>query len=230
MSEKWGGRGRANSQMREFQLAMEFCDFSDLGYKGPKFTWSNCCEEHNFIKERLDRGVANSSWREMYPEAEIMVEAITSSDHAVLLASLSGNNFMRQKNQRFRYESSWAVENDFQDVCTRAWNGPIIHGSLWQRVGQKLHRCKSDLVRWKRATCGQTKKSIQRLQNRLNLAYDRCDDQAGSIIENIKGELEVLLAQEDEKWKQRAKVNWLKNGDRNTKFFHACANQRRRSN
>ena len=35
-----------------------------------------------------------------------MVEAITSSDHAVLLVSLSGNDFMMQNNKRFRYEAS----------------------------------------------------------------------------------------------------------------------------
>ena len=155
-----------------------------------------------------------------------MVEAITSSDHAVLLASLSGNNFMKNKNQRFRYESSWAVENDFQEVCIRAWNGTIVHSNPWQQVGQKIQRCKSDLVTWKRTTCGQLKQTIRGLQNRLNLAYDRNEDQAGLDIKNIKGELEKLLAQEDEKWKQRAKVNWLKSGDRNTKFFHACVNQR----
>jgi hypothetical protein len=27
-----------------------------------------------------------------------------------------------------------------------------------------------------------------------------------------------------------AKADWLKLGDRNTKFFHACANQRRKAN
>jgi hypothetical protein len=38
------------------------------------------------------------------------------------------------------------------------------------------------------------------------------------------------LEQEDLRWKQRAKVNWLKSGDRNIKFYHACANQQQRSN
>ncbi|XP_042972999.1 uncharacterized protein LOC122304801 [Carya illinoinensis] len=40
----------------------------------------------------------------------------------------------------------------------------------------------------------------------------------------------VLLQQEDLKWKQRAKKNWYCMGDKNTKFFHACANQRRNKN
>jgi hypothetical protein len=35
------------------------------------------------------------------------------------------------------------------------------------------------------------------------------------------------MEQEDIKWKQRAKQNWYKNGDRNTPFFHAWVDHRR---
>jgi hypothetical protein len=50
-------------------------------------------------------------------------------------------------------------------------------------------------------------------------------------IKKLQDEVNDLL-QVDEfmKWKQRTKEHWLKHGDRNSKYFHACVNQRRRSN
>jgi hypothetical protein len=52
----------------------------------------------------------------------------------------------------------------------------------------------------------------------------------GYEVRRVKQELQNLLDQENLRWKQRAKINWLKYGDRNTKFYHACANQRKKSN
>jgi hypothetical protein len=46
----------------------------------------------------------------------------------------------------------------------------------------------------------------------------------------LRYRLHKLEGQKNTYWKQRAHVEWMKNGDRNTRFFHACATQRRRSN
>jgi hypothetical protein len=42
----------------------------------------------------------------------------------------------------------------------------------------------------------------------------------------VKADIHSFLEQEEVKWKQRAKENWMKFGDRNTKFFHARENQK----
>jgi hypothetical protein len=44
----------------------------------------------------------------------------------------------------------------------------------------------------------------------------------------VKEELNSLLEQEDLHWSQRAKENWLRYGDQNSKYFHACASQKNR--
>ena len=47
---------------------------------------------------------------------------------------------------------------------------------------------------------------------------------------STRAELNELIAQENIYWHQRAKVSWFQEGDRNSKFFHVVASQRRRHN
>jgi hypothetical protein len=68
------------------------------------------------------------------------------------------------------------------------------------------------------------------LKQRLNEVQGSEQTQSGEELQNLQKELENQLEQEDLKWKQRAKVNWLRQGDRNTKFYHTYANQCRRTN
>lgn len=46
-------------------------------------------------------------------------------------------------------------------------------------------------------------------------------------MQEIQTKIDSLLHQEEIWWAQRAKIHWLKEGDRNTKFFHQKATERR---
>jgi hypothetical protein len=58
-SKKEGGAQWREAQMDIFCNMLEGCQLSDLGFLGPKFTWVNHRTNGTFIKERLDRAVAN---------------------------------------------------------------------------------------------------------------------------------------------------------------------------
>jgi len=46
----------------------------------------------------------------------------------------------------------------------------------------------------------------------------------------LRKRMQRLLSQDDAYWRQRAKTHWYKDGDRNTKFFHASATARKKVN
>ncbi len=48
--------------------------------------------------------------------------------------------------------------------------------------------------------------------------------------EELRARLSRVLDDEELLWKTRSHQRWLREGDRNTKFFHAVANGRRRAN
>jgi exonuclease III len=87
-SEKLGGNARQQNLMQAFQQTLEECSLTDLGFVGPKFTWSNCQEGVALIQERLDRGVANLAWINIFPDAEVAVNVSSWSDHALLILNL----------------------------------------------------------------------------------------------------------------------------------------------
>jgi hypothetical protein len=91
--------------MLAFQQTLEECDLIDLGFVGPKYTWSNCQEGAAIIRERLDRAVANRAWMRAFPDTEVCVSALAYSDHAPLFLNLVRPLGVDGKKPRFYYEA-----------------------------------------------------------------------------------------------------------------------------
>jgi hypothetical protein len=122
-SEKWGANPQREGQMEIFRTTLGQCNLSDLGYKGAKFTWTNCQPDSNFVKVRLDCAVANSQRCCMFEGASVQVLAARSSDHKPLLLNWENNGQGNDKGKRgFKFEMSWTLDEEYQKVVEEAWN------------------------------------------------------------------------------------------------------------
>ncbi|XP_017628666.1 uncharacterized protein LOC108471578 [Gossypium arboreum] len=90
---------------------------------------------------------------------------------------------------------------------------------------------RKDLEGWTKQISRSRKFKNEVLTSKLStlLEADRNDENLADIIDT-----KILLNFEIEKdecyWEQRARINWLKLGDRNTAFFHKQATQRKMRN
>lgn len=56
----------------------------DMGFMDKRFTWENKEEGRAYIKERLDRFLANRDWLHMFEEAKVEQLCSEASDHALI--------------------------------------------------------------------------------------------------------------------------------------------------
>ncbi|GMJ08562.1 hypothetical protein like AT1G43760 [Hibiscus trionum] len=210
--------------MERFQVALSDCSLTDIGYKGCWYTWERCRMQANNIRERLDRGVANGNWWDLFSDFTLVHQVHSISYHCPLLLDTLGA--IRQvRNWPFKFEACWLAEDSCESEVIKLWDEST--GSVPSRL---RHVCMG-LNKWF--------KKIRRLKSitstdfrkRLDQLWDQepIDEVLGEIIET-KVSLNLEADKDEIYWEQRPCVNWLRNGDRNTSFFHRFASGRSHKN
>jgi endonuclease/exonuclease/phosphatase family metal-dependent hydrolase len=229
LSEKSNSSYRSSSQMQAFKNALEDSHLSDLGFSGPRFTWCNGRSGEDFTRERLDRAVANGEWTNLFNVVEVLVLPRSKSDHHPLLVSFSNSRDVKwSKCRRFRYEACWGKHREPHQLIKQVWRATQQSRNPWNIFQGKLLGCKKSLKQWVRKNSDAVEDKIKRKEQELKVI--QLHDNGAQMEEErqIEEELDSLLEQEELKWQQRAKVNWLQHGDRNSKYFHAAATQKNR--
>ncbi|KAA3486163.1 reverse transcriptase [Gossypium australe] len=218
--EKRGGRLRSERQMLDFRMALEDCNLFDLGFTGRWFTWERGRFQATNIKERLDRGVASPTWMDIFPNHKIEHLTHSFSDHRpILLDTMIDGCFDFQcKARSFRFEAKWCLDSAFEGLVDRYW--AESSGSIPKR----LENMGINFMKWSKVKSREATINRFRLEQRLNElhAQDISDEVLAEIVE-AQLDLNMEADKEELQWEQRARVNWLRDGDRNTSFFHKMA-------
>lgn len=228
--EKKGGQMRTSMNMSLFRDTLRSCNLCDLGFTGCPFTWSNGRKDNDNIMERIDRAVATPDWRNLFSNCAVRHLPRYKSDHSPLLITFTDtmSDPSTRKNIRgFRMEHMWQHHPKFNEVLKSAWAST----GMGDNIMEKMQKCGASLMSWANREFGSVKKKKKELYGRLH-ELQQADPNPVVMHEMRKTEMELdgVLKNEETMWLQRSRALWLQDGDKNTKFFHQKATNRKRRN
>lgn len=227
-SDKIGGRSVTSSSSGGLNRIIADHGLIDLGFKGHPYTWNNGRVGGANIQAQQDHGFANDVWRLLFPEATIIHLAAIQSDHRPLLLKLYKSEVFPPR--PFRFESMWTLDQSVIDKIHEAWNTPI-GGSPLHQIVCSLKNTKLALKLWNKTIFGRVQTLIN--DTRLQIAANQdAPSNVNSLSRDkiLQESLDHLLLKEQFLWKDKAKEEWLEEGDRNSRFFHVSTIIRRRRN
>ena len=228
--ERRGGTKVMDPYGERLEDLISLWNLTDIVPKNGTFTWSNKRMGPGHIAARLDRFLVSTHLLRSYPETKLLCSSV--SDHKPICLFFPPVENLGPL--PFKFNRIWLEMEGVYDLISQAWRC-FIPGSPAYAWEQKLKKVKEALKQWvKNHYCDPTQqkeqiiKDMESLQNEM----ETCEITKEHFVKEIEMEstLQKILRQEEEGWRLRSRLLWLKGGDQNTKYFQNQCKERQRWN
>ncbi|KAH7834427.1 hypothetical protein Vadar_015903 [Vaccinium darrowii] len=224
--EKSGRVDKEEWELIDFQRFMDDNDLIDIGFVGYPFTWNNKRGGRANIRMRLDRALVNPRWRSDFPLGSLHHLPSGGSDHCPILLRFGAAR--ARGPSRFIFYSRWTSKEACGNIVRTCWAKKFV-GSRWYCILQKLRLCRRKLRHWRANQQLNSQSRMKELQDQLVQEFEK-DEFDASQYRRIEEGMRQATGAEEEYWRNKSRVSWLRLGDKNTAFFHAKTVQRRAEN
>ncbi|KAH1213353.1 putative ribonuclease H protein [Glycine max] len=218
-----------SSSIAEFNSWISLMAVEEVRSIGRKYTWFR---PNGSVMSKLDRFFISDSWLIQWPDTTQFVLDRDFSDHCPILLR---SNFVDWGPKPFKVMDWWLQDKGFQDMVALKWSNYHPNGWGGFALKQKLKFIKGCIRQWSSSNGVINVKKIQDLKKELNALEAGISDRIMNQSEvDLKKSLQEQLWHASNAYesmlRQKARVKWLKEGDRNSAYFHNMLNHRRRHN
>ncbi|GKB67000.1 RNA-directed DNA polymerase, eukaryota, reverse transcriptase zinc-binding domain protein [Tanacetum coccineum] len=215
--------------MGDFNVTLKISEHSAKGscMSGDMIEFNNCNPNYSIMK-KLDRIMINEEFLQQFQNASRMFLPFVISDHSPAVIIIPEG--LKKRRRSFRFVNNIADKEDFADCVRKEWETEI-NGFHMYKVVQKLKRLKKSLNRlnWKN---GNLSDKVTSLKKKLtNVQTDVEKDPFNSDLKAKAASIlnEYVVASNDELklLQQKAKIQWLSEGDQNKAYFHGILKSRK---
>ncbi|MCH85190.1 LINE-1 reverse transcriptase like, partial [Trifolium medium] len=227
--EERKGVGAFSNWMEESRLFNVFINNSrlvDLPLLGRKFTWM---QPNGRCMSRLDRVLVSQNWLGEWGNVSLWGLKRDVSDHCPLIVKYDGHDWGPKP---FRFNNFWLNNKSFHKVVEDAWNSFQVSGWKSFVLKEKLKLLKVVLKQWNKEVYGNVDYKIEKTTEEIEVLEVKCENVGLEEAELLERKekfdyLWMLLKSKESMEFQKSRSRWLREGDANTGFFHACVNSRK---
>lgn len=117
-----------------------------------------------------------------------------------------------------------------EKINKEVWDKPG-NGSRLFKVQQKLKWCKHRFIKWRKEQKGNAKVEIEMIQKEMEIMQEMGGSKDLDRLKQLKTLVDIRQTGVTRSFgEKKSTINWLKEGDRNTKCFYAVTADRRKRN